>query len=125
MTDLNNINMQKTVALAQQQKTIAAAEKKAQALQTEKAAANGIDMKAVDEAAQEFEAMYLTEMLRPMFEEVMKPDPVFGGGKGEEIFSKMMVDEYGKQIAASGGVGIAKHVKAELIRIQEAAHGQQ
>ena len=72
----------------------------------------------INEAAQEFEAVFLNEMLKPMFEN-LKPDPMFGGGKGEEIFQGFMVTEYGKQMAARGGIGIAQYVKAELIKIQE------
>ena len=80
---------------------------------------SGLDMEHIEETAQEFEAMFLTEMLRPMFEQV-KPDPMFGGGKGEEVFQGLMLEEYGKQMAESGGIGLAEHVKAEMIRIQEA-----
>lgn len=78
----------------------------------------------IDAAAQDFEAMYLTEMMKPMFEEVNKPDPVFGGGKGEEIFNGMMVEQYGKIMAQAGGVGLAKYVKAEMIKIQQEAQKQ-
>ncbi|MCB1556217.1 MAG: rod-binding protein [Alphaproteobacteria bacterium] len=78
------------------------------------------NIEKIDEAAQEFEAMFVSEMLKPMFEGVMEPDPMFGGGKGEEIFKSLMLDEYGKLIAKSGGIGIAEQVKAEMIRIQEA-----
>ncbi|HEY8192212.1 MAG TPA: rod-binding protein, partial [Alphaproteobacteria bacterium] len=72
------------------------------------------DMAKIDAAAQDFEAMYLTEMMKPMFEDVNKPDPIFGGGKGEEIFNGMMVEQYGKIMAQAGGVGLAKYVKAEM-----------
>lgn len=75
---------------------------------------------AIDRAAQEFEASFLSEMMRPMFEGI-KPDPMFGGGKGEEIFQGMMIDEYGKKMAGSGGIGLAAYVRAELLKIQEGA----
>lgn len=77
------------------------------------------EMAKIGAAAQDFEAMYLTEMMRPMFEEVNRPDPMFGGGKGEEIFNGMMLDQYGKIMAKAGGVGLAKYVRAEMIKIQE------
>ena len=82
------------------------------------------DLSRIDAAAQDFEAMYLTEMLRPMFDEVNQPDPVFGGGKGEEVFNGMMLDHYGKIMAKAGGVGIAQYVRDEMIRIQQEAHKQ-
>lgn len=76
------------------------------------------DMARIEAAAQDFEAMFLTEMLKPMFEGIEVND-AFGGGKGEEVFRSMMLDEYGKIMARSGGIGLAQHVKAEMIRIQE------
>jgi Rod binding domain-containing protein len=74
----------------------------------------------IEEAAKEFEAVFLSEMIKPMFENV-KPNALTGGGKGEEIFQGFMVQEYGKIMADRGGIGIAEHVKAELIRLQEDA----
>ena len=82
------------------------------------------ELSRIDAAAQDFEAVYLTEMLRPMFEETNKPDPMFGGGKGEEIFNGMMLDEYGKIMARAGGVGIAHYVRSEMIKIQQEAQKQ-
>ena len=70
------------------------------------------------QVAQEFEAMFLSEMLGPVFESV-DTDGLFGGGEGEKIFRSLMVDEYGKAIARSGGVGIADTVQREILRMQE------
>ncbi len=72
----------------------------------------------IEEAAKDFEAVFLAEMIKPMFEG-LKPDPLFGGGRGEEVFHGMLIQEYGKIIAERGGIGIAEFVKTELIRIQE------
>ena len=60
-------------------------------------------------------------MMKPMFEGI-KPDPVFGGGKGEEVFNGFMLQEYGKNFAENNSIGIAEAVKAEMIRIQEEAN---
>jgi peptidoglycan hydrolase FlgJ len=68
--------------------------------------------------AQEFEALFLSEMLGPVFEST-DTDGLFGGGEGEKIFRSMMVQEYGKAIAQSGGVGIADAVQREILRMQE------
>lgn len=72
----------------------------------------------IEAAAKDFEAVYMAEMMKPMFEG-LKPDPMFGGGKGEEVFHGMLVQEYSKIMADQGGIGLAQHVKAELIKIQE------
>lgn len=75
-------------------------------------------------ASEDFEAMFVSEMLRPMFE-AQEVDATFGGGQAEKIYRSMMVDEYGKAIAKSGGIGIAKHVQAELMKLQEANHSME
>lgn len=81
------------------------------------------DMAKIEEAAREFEAVFIAEMMKPMFENI-STDGMFGGGKAEEIFRGMMLQEYGKQIAATGSIGIADHVKAELLRIQGSVNDQ-
>jgi Rod binding domain-containing protein len=82
--------------------------------------APSIDMARIDETAREFEAMFMTEMLRPMFEG-LQVNETFGGGKGEEIFSGMLLDEYGKSMAAQGSLGIADLVREQLIEMQSKA----
>lgn len=81
----------------------------------------GMDEKRLDEAAKEFEAVFVSEMLKPMFEG-LKPDPMFGGGKGEEVFQGILLQEYGKKIVEAGGIGLASSIKAEMIRMQEEAN---
>ncbi len=73
----------------------------------------------IDKASKDFEAVFATEMLKPMFQEVDKGGGPFGGGKGEQIFSGMLLTQYGKQIAERDGLGIAGQVKAELLKLQE------
>jgi Rod binding domain-containing protein len=72
-------------------------------------------------AARDFEAVYLTEMIRPMFD-TLEVDPMFGGGKGEEVFRGLLADEYGKIMARSGGIGLASHVQEALIAAQAQAN---
>ena len=72
--------------------------------------------------AVEFEAVYLAQMLQPMFDDLKAAEP-FGGGFGEDVWRSLQVQEYGKAIAKSGGVGIADAVARELIQAQEAREG--
>jgi peptidoglycan hydrolase FlgJ len=72
----------------------------------------------IEAAAKDFEAVYMSEMLKPMFATI-KTDTMFGGGKAEETFRGLLLQEYGKKIADTGGLGLAKYVKAEMIRMQE------
>jgi Rod binding domain-containing protein len=74
--------------------------------------------RTVDSAAEEFEAVFLSQMLEQMFQGIRTDGP-FGGGKAEEMFRSFMLQEYGKVMAASGGVGIADMVKREMLRAQE------
>ncbi|MCB1783214.1 MAG: rod-binding protein [Alphaproteobacteria bacterium] len=72
----------------------------------------------INEAAQQFEAVFAAEMLKPMFEG-LETAPPFGGGKGEEVFRSLLLQEYGKEIAKTEQLGLAKFVKAELLKLQE------
>lgn len=72
----------------------------------------------LDAAARDFEAVYVGEMIKPMFDTV-KTDKLFGGGKAEDTFKSLLMQQYGKKIAENGGIGLAQAVKAEMIRMQE------
>lgn len=80
--------------------------------------AKGKSPEQIKEAAQDFEAFFLSQMLKPMFDTV-QTDDMFGGGQGEEMWKSLMVDEYAKQIAKSGGVGVAEQVMQVMIQAQE------
>ena len=74
------------------------------------------DAKA-EAAAQEFEAVFMSQMLTPMFEG-LEPDPFFGGGHAEKIYQSLMIQEYGKILAERGGLGIADAVKGTILEMQ-------
>jgi len=73
---------------------------------------------AAHKVAQQFEGVFLSQMLGQMFDGI-QADPNFGGGEGEDMFRSMMVDEYGKQIAAQGGIGLSAAITRELLKTQE------
>ena len=74
----------------------------------------------IQKSAQDFEAMALGQMLAPMFETVDASKGPFGGGSGEESWKPMMVSELGKQVAKGGGLGLARPVMEQMLRMQEA-----
>ena len=76
---------------------------------------------ALVQAAQAFEANALNELLKPMFETVDSAHGTFGGGNGEDAWRPMLVDAVAKQIAASGGLGLAAPVLRQMMQMQEAA----
>lgn len=75
-------------------------------------------MAAAKTAAKNFEAFFVTSMLESMYAG-MKPDSMFGGGPGEEMYRSLLNQEYGKSIAARGTMGIAHNILAEMISLQE------
>jgi flagellar protein FlgJ len=70
-----------------------------------------------EEAAQAFEASFLSAMLQPMFEG-LSTDAPFGGGEGEAMFKSFMTDAIAKQTAKRGGLGIADTVQREMLKLQ-------
>lgn len=70
----------------------------------------------IREAAVEFEAVFLAQMLRGLGGG-LGPDGLFG----KEPFGSLLGDEYARLIARSGGVGIAAATQRELMRLQETA----
>ena len=67
--------------------------------------------------ARQFERMFVSEMLRPMFAGISTEAP-FGGGTGEEVFRPMLLDQYADAVAKGHGVGIADAVLKEILRLQ-------
>ena len=69
------------------------------------------------EAVKEFEALVLTELLRPLFESVETPG-IAGGGPGEAVYGALLQEQYAAVIADQGGVGIADSVQRALLEQQ-------
>jgi len=68
--------------------------------------------------AEEFESVFLAEMLSPMFE-ALDTEGLGGGGQGEQMFRPMLVQQYAESISQAGGVGIADSIVRELLRMQQ------
>jgi len=69
--------------------------------------------------AKDFEAMALGEFLKPMFETSDTKKGLFSGGDAEKTWKPMLIDEIGKQISASGGLGLAAPIHDAMLRMQE------
>jgi len=70
------------------------------------------------ETAEAFEASFLSQMLKPMFEGLSTEAP-FGGGEAEGTWRGFLVDAMAKQAVRGGGIGLADQVVAEMLRMQE------
>ncbi|MBP3127957.1 chemotactic signal-response protein chel [Thalassospira sp. ER-Se-21-Dark] len=69
-------------------------------------------------AGEEFESMFLGQMLSHMFAG-LETNEMFGGGHGETMMRSMLVDEYAKEMSRAGGIGIADAVTREILKVQE------
>jgi peptidoglycan hydrolase FlgJ len=79
------------------------------------------DPVAAKKAAEQFEGLFINQFMGEMFQGISTDGP-FGGGQGEEMFRSLLTDEYGKQLIAQGGFGLAASVQRELLRTQEQPH---
>ncbi len=67
----------------------------------------------IADTSHKFEASFLSTMLQSVFKDVD-----LGGGEGGEAFKSIMMDAVGKQMANGRGVGLAKSVQAEMLKLQ-------
>lgn len=70
------------------------------------------------EQAEEFESVFLHMFVEQMFSGIETEGP-FTGGSAEETYRSMMSQEYSKSLASNGGIGLADHVYAEILKGQE------
>jgi flagellar protein FlgJ len=69
-------------------------------------------------AAEEFEAVFVGQILRGLTEGLTDPGPLSGGG---DPYASMLQDEYARLISRTGGIGIADAVLREMLKAQEVA----
>ncbi|MGV8118551.1 MAG: rod-binding protein [Vulcanimicrobiota bacterium] len=63
------------------------------------------DEAKLKDACQQFESLFLSQILKEMKKSIPKSDEE--GGKDKEMYEELMYDEIAKSMAASGGVGMA------------------
>ena len=71
------------------------------------------------EQAVELESMFLSSMFNQMFTS-MDGDGPFGGGGKAGVWRSFLTDEYAKNFAKAGGIGLGDHIYQALIAQQEA-----
>jgi peptidoglycan hydrolase FlgJ len=75
-------------------------------------------------ASQDFEAMFLEQMLERVFASSGEEGPLGDNGPGGAVYRSMLVKEYAGGITKAGGVGVADAVYREMLRLQEGSHAQ-
>ena len=71
-------------------------------------------------AAEEFEAVFLTQMLGGLFQGLGDAGGAEAAGGGG-AFEGLLHEEYAKLISRSGGIGLADDIRREMLRLQEVA----
>ncbi len=69
---------------------------------------------AMREAAVEFEAVFIAQMLE--HSGVGRAPEAFGGGAGEDAFRSHLLGEQGRIMARSGGIGLAQEIYEALLK---------
>ena len=69
-------------------------------------------------SAQDFEAVFLNSMFGHMFAHVNEGP--YSGGEAAKTWRSFLTEEYSKNFAKAGGIGIVDSVYKQLIAVQEA-----
>lgn len=69
---------------------------------------------ALRAVAQEFEALFIKQMLSSMRETLDSGSDMLHGGMSQDIFEDMLYDEYSKVMAKTGDLGIANLIYDQL-----------
>lgn len=80
--------------------------------------AAGASVAQLRKVSEDFEAVFVAQMLQPMFANLGAEKP-FGGGSSEAMWRSLQVEEYGKAIVKNGGIGVADSVFREMLKLQE------
>ncbi len=71
--------------------------------------------------AEELEGVFLNTLMKEMFSSIGTDEDSFGGGFAEQTWRGMQAEQMAGAMAASGGIGLADSLVADLLRQQEAA----
>ena len=75
------------------------------------------------EAAQQFEAQYVFQLLELMAPKIGEANGISSGGFAEETFRPQLHDAIAKQVVRTGGFGVAENVYTELLTSQSRGSG--
>ncbi len=76
------------------------------------------DKAKIADTAEDFEAFFISRMMESMYEGV-STDGMFGGGNAERMYRSLLLNEYGKQMAKTGSVGVKDDIMRSIIEMQE------
>lgn len=70
----------------------------------------------IREAAQEFESVFLFQMLKQVRNSIHKEEGLLNGGMGEEMFTGLLDEEYAKIMAKSNSTGLSDVIYQQMKR---------
>ena len=65
-------------------------------------------------ACEDFESLFIKQMLDVMRKTVHKEDDLLGGGLSQDVFEGMLYDEYAKKMAQTAGFGLAETIYRQV-----------
>ena len=66
------------------------------------------------QAAQDFESIFIKQMLDAMRQTLNKDDDLFNAGTGQDVFDDMLYDEYAKKMAQTAQFGLADAIYRQV-----------
>lgn len=69
--------------------------------------------------ADDFETMFLENMMSQVFPQEAAEGPLGDNGTGSQVYRGMLVNEYAKSVAKSGGIGISETIYRQMLQMQE------
>jgi flagellar protein FlgJ len=65
-------------------------------------------------ASEDFEALFIKQMLDVMRKTIHKEDDLLGGGLGQDVYEDMLYDEYAKKMASTAQFGLADMIYKQV-----------
>ena len=76
------------------------------------------DDKNLHKACAEFEALFISQLLKEMRETIPKSG-LMSGGKGEEIYTQMLDSEIAREIASNSELGISSLMRSQIESVKK------
>ncbi|HEY9595723.1 MAG TPA: rod-binding protein [Spirochaetia bacterium] len=65
-------------------------------------------------ACEDFEAIFIKQMLDAMRKTIDRSDSLLGGGMGQDMYEDMLYDQYAKKMASTGQFGLAETIYKQV-----------
>jgi peptidoglycan hydrolase FlgJ len=62
------------------------------------------------QACQDFQTLFIKQMLDAMRKTINKDDGLLEGGMGQDVYEDMLYDEYAKKMSSTGQFGLAEMI---------------